>query len=315
MSLTGYSELAARLDNRGARVVALQFPAGLKRKAGEIAEFLKARGFEVIVSGDPCYGACDLAKEALVHADVLVHFGHAPLGAPDPSVIFEPVHIDFDPGVLHRAVSSLKKECIGLVTTAQHLHMLDEMKAVLAESGIEARTRMGTRGCAEGQVLGCSFGAARIPGIEEILFVGTGIFHPLGVQLATGCRVIALDPFTFEVQEVNADRFLRRRHALIEKARSAERIGLLVSTKTGQERYAMAREMAYRCRRAILILMRDISPDELSNLGFGAYVNFACPRLAYDDQVRFPAPVLTPREFSILMGERDFAEYCIDELT
>jgi len=101
---------------------------------------------------------------------------------------------------------------------------------------------------------------------------------------------------------------------LIEKARSAERIGLLVSTKTGQGRYEMARDMAARCERAILVLTREISPEELTNLGFPAYVNFACPRLAYDDQVRFPAPVITPQEFSILLGERSFSDYVVDEL-
>lgn len=312
--MTGYSDLAERLQDRGVKVVALQFPAGLKRRAGEIAQFLKGRGFEVIVSGDPCYGACDLAVEALVYAEVLVHFGHTPLKDPDPRVIFEPYRVDFDPGVVKNAIHCLKTTRIGLVTTAQHLHLLDAMKAVLAATGVVAVTTKGTRGCAEGQVLGCSFGAARVIGTEEILYVGTGLFHPLGVQLATGLRVIALDPFTGEVQEVNAEKFLRRRHALIEKARSAERIGLLVSTKTGQGRYEMARGMAGRCERAILVLMREISPDELLNLGFSAYVNFACPRLAYDDQVRFPAPVLTPQEFSILLGERSFSDYRIDEL-
>lgn len=313
--MTGYSDLAERLRARGARAVALQFPAGLKRKAGVIAQFLKEQGFEVIVSGDPCYGACDLARETLGYADVLVHFGHTPLGDPDPRVIFEPYRVDFDPGILKNAIPCLKATRVGLVTTAQHLHLLDAMKTVLAAIGVEAVTTRGTRGCGEGQVLGCSFGAARVIGTEEILYVGTGVFHPLGVQLATGLRVVALDPFTGEVQEVNAEKFLRRRHALIEKARSADQFGLLVSTKTGQERYEMARGMAARCSRAILILMREISPEELVNLGFPAYVNFACPRLAYDDQVRFPAPVLTPQEFSILLGECLFSDYRIDELT
>ncbi len=312
--MTGYSDLEKRLRDRGAKIVALQFPAGLKRRAGEIAQFLKEQGFEVIVSGDPCYGACDLAVEALDHADVLVHFGHTPLENPDPRVIFEPYRVDFDPGILKNALPCLKARRVGLVTTAQHLHLLDAMRAVLAATGVEAVTAKGTRGCAEGQVLGCSFGAARVQGAEEILFVGTGVFHPIGVQLATGLRVVALDPFTGQVQEVSAEKFLRRRHALIEKARSAEMIGLLVSTKTGQGRYELARGMAGRCKRAILLLMREISPDELTNLGFSAYVNFACPRLAYDDQIRFPAPVLTPQEFSILLGDRPFSDYRIDEL-
>lgn len=314
MSLTGYSDLASRLKDRGAKVIALQFPAGLKRRAIEVAHALKVEGFEVIVSGDPCYGACDLATDTLRYADVLVHFGHTPLLDPDPRIIFEPFRIDFDPSVVRLAVPFLNTKRIGLVTTAQHIHLLDEMKAALSQQGIEAFSAKGSRGCMEGQVLGCTFGAARVEDISEILFVGTGVFHPLGIQLATGHRVVALDPFTREVQEINAERFLRRRHALIERAQAAKCIGLLVSTKSGQERYRLAQEMASRFKHAVIILIKEVSPDELENLGFPAYVNFACPRLSYDDQVRFPAPVITPQEFQILLGEKDFGEYSMDEL-
>ena len=75
------SDLISQLKKRGANVVALQLPAGLKRKAAEYAGALKAAGFEVIISGDPCYGACDLALDTLEQADVLVHIGHTPVDA------------------------------------------------------------------------------------------------------------------------------------------------------------------------------------------------------------------------------------------
>ena len=55
------SDLVRQLKERGAGRVALQFPAGLKRRAAGYAAALREAGFEVIVSGDPCYGACDLA--------------------------------------------------------------------------------------------------------------------------------------------------------------------------------------------------------------------------------------------------------------
>ncbi|MGB4578460.1 MAG: diphthamide synthesis protein, partial [Methanoculleus sp.] len=64
------SDLVRRLRERGAERVALQFPAGLARWAPGIATALRDAGFEVIVSGDPCYGACDLALDTLAHADV-----------------------------------------------------------------------------------------------------------------------------------------------------------------------------------------------------------------------------------------------------
>jgi len=44
----------------------------------------------VIVNADPCYGACDLASDALPLVDALVHFGHTPVDDPGPKVIFEP---------------------------------------------------------------------------------------------------------------------------------------------------------------------------------------------------------------------------------
>ena len=314
MSLTGYSDLVMRLKARNARTVALQFPAGLKRKAVGVASSLRSEGFQVIISGDPCYGACDLAVDTLRYADVLVHFGHTPIGDPDPRILFEPYRIDLDPSVIRKAVPFIRSRRIGLVTTAQHAHQLSDMKTALHESGIEALTCRGSRGCDEGQVLGCAFGAARIDGVDEILFIGTGIFHPTGIQLVTGHRVIALDPFTGMVQEIDAERFLRRRHALVTRVRQAEHVGLLVSTKTGQERFALARRLASRCTNAMIILMTDISPDELLNLGFPAYVNFACPRLSYDDQARFPVPVITPYEFMIILGDTDFGDYRIDEL-
>lgn len=286
----------------------------MKRKARYIALFLRGEGFSAIVSADPCYGACDLASDALPLVDALVHFGHTPLGEPDPKVIFEPVLIDFDPGILKAAVPHIRQSTIGLVTTAQHVHLVPAMVRTLADSGIVALTRPGSRGCREGQVLGCAFEAARIPSVEEILYVGTGFFHPLGVRLATGKRVIALDPLTGTAVEVDEERFIRKRFALIENARSADSFGFIVSSKTGQARLSLAQEMASRCPNAIILLMREVDPGELLNLGFPAYVNFACPRIAYDDQPRFPAPVLSPQEFQILVGERDFSSYTIDEM-
>ncbi|MGI6504286.1 MAG: diphthamide synthesis protein [Candidatus Methanoculleus thermohydrogenotrophicum] len=174
MSLIPVSDLIRRLSERGVECVALQFPAGLARQAPEVAAALRDAGFWVIISGDPCYGACDLALDTLAHADVLVHFGHAPLEE-RPDVIYEPVRIDFDVSVLSRALPVLESRRIGLVTTVQHVHLVSAMVAYLAEHGIEAVVAPGDRRTPlPGQVLGCNFAAARATGRDEILFVGTG---------------------------------------------------------------------------------------------------------------------------------------------
>src|SRR5882672_3880500 len=63
----------------GTKLVALQFPDGLRDYATEIERILRATtpGVEYVISGDPSYGACDLALSLQrLGADMLVHFGH-----------------------------------------------------------------------------------------------------------------------------------------------------------------------------------------------------------------------------------------------
>lgn len=308
------SELAEELKRRGARRVALQFPEGLKRKAAGYAAALREAGFDVIVSGDPCYGACDLALDTLHHADVLVHVGHTPVDTQD-RVIFLPYSVDFDVTILQKALPLLKEKVVGLVTTVQHVHLVPAMEEYLRSQGIDVRVAEGKgRTPCRGQVLGCSFSAAKGTGADEILYVGTGLFHPIGIALSTKKRVVALDPLSGIASEVSGETLLRRRFAIIEKAKAATSTGIILSTKSGQARKELAERLAALSPGAVIVTMQEVSPDELTNLGFGCYVNTACPRLAYDDQVRFPVPVLSPQEFEILCGKRSWDDYTIDEI-
>ncbi|MCX6688915.1 MAG: diphthamide biosynthesis enzyme Dph2 [Methanoregula sp.] len=314
MWLNDTSDLVAALKLRGAQRVALQFPEGLKRQASAYAAALKTAGFDVLISGDPCYGACDLALDTLALADVLVHFGHAPVDERQ-NVIFEPYKVDFAPAVLENALPFLHGETVCLVTTIQHVHRIPEMEAVLTSNGITVYVARGSsRTPYRGQVLGCSFNAAKVPGSGMVLFVGTGLFHAIGIAIATRLQVIALDPLTGTAQEVSGNTLLRRRFAVMEKAREAQNVGIIVSTKSGQQRMALAQHLCSLSPHATIITMREVSPDELLNLGFDCYVNTACPRLAYDDQVRFPVPVLSPPEFEIICGVRTWDDYAIDEI-
>lgn len=315
MWLIDTSELVRKLKATGATRIALQFPEGLKRDAAGVASSLRAAGFFVIISGDPCYGACDLATGLLEMAEQVVHFGHSPLDD-TPCIIYDPYRMDFNVEVLGLAIPHLSSADIGLVTTVQHTHMVPEISKYLASRGITCHSAHGgTRAPNSGQVLGCSYGAARDCHSSEILFVGTGLFHPLGVCLATGARVIALDPYCQTVEVVSTERFLRRRFALIEVAKKSKNFGIILTLKSGQKRQQLAESLAMMHKDAFIVALHEVSPDELLNLGFSCYVNTACPRLAYDDQERFPVPVISPQEFEIVCGSRTFEDYQIDEIT
>ena len=266
------------------------------------------------LDGNPCYGACDLSH--VTGPDLLVHVGHTPLGKDnDERVLYLPLAMDTDLSALTAALPLFKGRTVGLVSTAQHAHLLPAAAAYLQERGFDPRIGGPTpRTPLLGQVLGCSYGAARESNAPEILFLGTGVFHPLGVALATGARVIACDPFSGRAEVADPDRLLRQRFARIERAKDASAVGVLLSTKTGQRREALARHLvSLDPAHAVLVALEEVTPDALINLGFDAYVNTACPRLAYDDGIRFPVPVLSPAEYEIALGLRSWDDYVVDE--
>ena len=306
--------LKEKENEKPVRKVALQFPEGLKRRAYEISTALKKAGYEVLISGEPCWGACDLDLDLMKSSDVLIHIGHAPVDERE-NVIFEYFSQDFDISRLKEVIPTLESERVGLITTIQHVHMLDEIIQFFREKSIKCIIEEGSeRTPFKGQVLGCTFEAAKNTGCSEILYIGTGIFHPLGVHLATGARVIAFDPYTCSIEIPDERRLLLKRHALIEKSKGARSFGILLSKKSEQRREELAIRLAVLSDKADIIEIGEITPDALMNLGYDAYVNTACPRLAYDDQTRFPAPVLSPQEFEIVCGAREWEDFEMDEI-
>ena len=310
------SEVITQLKSRNAKRVAVQLPEGLKRNAAEISRELKTEGFDVMISGDACWGACDLSLDALEWADVLVHVGHTPVTS-EKNVIYLPFQQDIPLEILESAVPQLQKyDSVGITTTIQHAHPTKAICSWLNERGVNAVIGTGSsRTPLDGQVLGCTYASAKNANAEAYLFIGTGVFHAIGVSLATKKPTFALDPFADGIlQEVSADRLLRKRFAQIEKAKQAKTFGILLSSKSGQARRELAERLAALNENAVIILIREISEMQLRNLGFDAYVNTACPRLALDDQSRFPVPVLSPAEFEIVLGKRSWDDYVIDEI-
>lgn len=310
------TEVISQLKSRNAKKVAVQLPEGLKRKSAEISAALKSEGFDVLVSGDACWGACDLSLDALDWADVLVHIGHTPVTS-EENVIYVPFQQDIPLEILDKAVSELKKyPTVGITTTIQHAHQTKDMCKWLKNHGVNAVIGGGSsRTPLDGQVLGCTYASAKNASADAYLFIGTGVFHAIGVSLATKKPTFALDPFADGIlQEVSADKLLRKRFVQIEKAKSAKTFGILLSSKSGQARRELAERLASLHENTTIILIREISEMQLRNLGFDAYVNTACPRLALDDQSRFPMPILSPPEFEIVIGLRSWDDYEIDEI-
>lgn len=319
-----FDEIIAFVRSRKARTVALQMPEGLKTHALRLSDRISSEtGAKCIIIGDPCYGACDLYRNHALYADVLVHLGHAEmpsLGATD-KVLFVEVGLPFDIGpLLQRAIPSLSGR-VGIVTTIQHVGAIGTAAGLLRQAGHEVLVGTGdSRIHHPGQVLGCNVSAAMSISheVDSYLYIGSGNFHPLSVAIQTGKRVVVADPVTNEVRELGelADRILRQRHAAIARSRDVQRFGILVSSKVGQSRLPLALDLVDRLerhgRKGDLIVLEEVRPEQLMPYEVGGFVSTACPRLAIDDQMRYPKPILTPQELEIVLGERSWENYRLD---
>jgi 2-(3-amino-3-carboxypropyl)histidine synthase len=316
-------KIASTIRERSCRKVMLQFPEGLKRRAPGVAATLANKtGALVVISGEPCFGACDIPD---TDADLTVHFGHLPIPclSTKGSVLFIQARSNADPFPAMEKAMPFLGSSVGLLTTAQHLHILGDMMEYLRSKGLRVLVGKGDgRLFAEGQVLGCNASCARAVAekVDSFLFVGTGDFHPIAVALSTNKPVFIADPVSGMVRDVVElkDRLLRQRHAAIEKARQSRNIGILLSSKQGQRRERVALRINESLTAAgfgtALVELDLVTPQKLEAFGLDAWVSTACPRLAVDDHATFSMPILTVTEAEILAGKRSWGEYIFDEI-
>jgi 2-(3-amino-3-carboxypropyl)histidine synthase len=320
------AEAVSFIQRNDAKTVALQFPEGLKVHAMAVAEELERRtGCKCIILGDPCYGACDVSVSYKDLADALIHFGHTPIPdlATGEDVLFIEVKLDYElEDLLPITLKSLKMK-VGLVSTPQHLHLLPAVQRWLTSRGVDAIIGVGdARVKHPGQVLGCNVTSASsiAKDVDQFLFIGSGDFHPLAVALETGKEVLVLDPLMREVRDIEGlkERVLRQRYAAIAVAQEANDFGILISTKPGQRRRALALRLRTlvegKGKKAWILALDNISPDQLLAFKVDAFVSTACPRIAIDDALRYKKPILTPVELEVALGARRWEDYSFDSI-
>jgi len=337
MELSGYSidiEKAAQTitDNRYKKV-AIQIPEGLKRVVFKIVEFLEGEtGAKIIVSADPCFGACDVVNYELKNLDVdfVVHIGHTPI--PDvenfwiPTIFVNALSTMDVTKVVEKSTELLEGKKIGVVTTAQHLHTLDTVENILQNHDLEPILSDGDeRIAAKGQILGCDFSAGMdiVDKVDSFLFIGSGTFHPVGLLLSSKKPVIAADPYTNNVKKQELDELkdtiLRQRYGAIASSKNAKRFGILVGIKRGQQRIELAHQIKEMLesfnKKSLLIALDNFSPVSLQGFGdIDCFVSTACPRIAIDDYMQYKRPIITPTELEIVLGKKKWDEYVFDQI-
>ncbi|MHC1601187.1 MAG: diphthamide biosynthesis enzyme Dph2 [Candidatus Nezhaarchaeales archaeon] len=316
----------------------LQFADGLKPFSTSVAKEIEGgvEDIEVIISGDSCYGACDVAfDEALcIGADGLIHYGHTPF--PEAYAYAEKLGINvyfveafskveslraLEKALdLLRSIESIRK--IGLTASIQHIHDLLLAQQLLEKEGYQAFVGKGSnRVKYPGQVLGCDYTAAIAvkDKVDVFLHIGGGLFHAIGLGIASQKPVILCDPYRCEAKELTREvskiRAIRM-YNVIRVTDEARHYGIVVGCKWRQRHYYSAlkikRLLEEKGKRATLIYLREVTPEALDNITEPeAFIITACPRIPIDDYDRYRRPILTVLEALIVIGALKLEEWSL----
>lgn len=320
-----YEEILSRIRSYNPKRILIQAPEGFSDHALKLADLIRNNldYCRVYVLADPCFGACMLPYDAArkLSIDLIIHMGHAAIPGVDSSrVLYIEMKADVDlKKAVIKAMDILEGyRRIGLVTIVQHIDKLYEAKELLEEYGkIVYIGKPRLRAIYDGQILGCDTTAAEdiASNVDAFLYIGGGLFHPLGVALATGKPTFAVDPFTLQVTDLGnvKRRFLAKRYASIVKAMEAKVFGIILGLQPGQMSLSMAEEMESILRRygktVYILPIHIFDPDTLSSFrSIDVFVNTACPRLALEDSFRIDRPVLNPNEVLVALGVKKWDE-------
>ncbi len=315
-----FESLRQEIKSRGFEKVILQLPEGMKIYALDIAKEL--REFKVCISSNPCYGACDVE---VYPNSLTIQFGHAEIpniSYPDNIIFVEAFRNDSFEKVVDLFIRSVKCKKIGIVTSVQYIKSLNAVRDILKKRGFDVFIGEGDgRIKYPGQILGCNFSTARSVAhlVDCFAFLGTGKFHALGVKIVTGKPVYVLNPHsnTIESVEEEANRFLRQRFGAIVMAEKANKFGIIVGTKIGQRRerlaFALKDMIESSGGEAYIFYANNIHPENFY-YNVDIFVNTSCPRITYDDYMRFPKPIISPIELEIALKIKKWEQYHFDEI-
>ncbi|MGI6472188.1 MAG: diphthamide biosynthesis enzyme Dph2 [Candidatus Methanomethylophilaceae archaeon] len=317
---------AGWISSNGYSKVAVQLPEGLKLRATEISDALKAStGSEIIILGRPCYGACDFYKDYKSVADALVHYGHSamPSLGEDPDILF--IEARAKVSLNESFVDSLDRlpAKVGILASIQYIGLIPEATRLIEATGRTVSVGEGdNRIMYPGQILGCDCSAAEAvaDSVDAFLFLGEGNFHPLATAFGADRELFVYNPVIGEMKNIDdiKDRILRKRFAAITLASEAESFTIILCNKAGQNRSSEAERMKDLIRKAgkkaYILILDEVTPDSLIHYRTDAFVNTACPRIAMDESARFGKPMLTIPETEIVFGLRDWSDYVFDAI-
>ncbi|KAM4642686.1 2-(3-amino-3-carboxypropyl)histidine synthase subunit 2 [Discoglossus pictus] len=324
------------IQKKSAKRVALQFPDELLANSVAIAKKLEdATGAKTYILGDTSYGSCCVDEVAAEHvgADALVHYGRSCLSPCTRLPILyvfggRSINVDLCTDTF-RGFYPDRESRVVILSDVLYEHVIVQLKSRLTSdypNAIFSKLNLLGGEPSPGEV--CKFGRCFLPEPDlwpenySIFYVG-GEGPTLSNLMLTWprCSFHSFDPKTGEGRKegLSVNRALMKRFYLIERARDAKVVGILVGT-LGVSDYLSAlkhlKDIIHRAgKKSYMLAMGKLNPAKLANFPeIDIFVLVACPENSLLDSSDFYRPVVAPDEMEVACNPaREWSGYCITD--
>lgn len=171
-------------------------------------------------------------------------------------------------------ISKLPKKLF-LAYSIQYKHLAENIKKQLESNKIKIEGFQ--------QVLGCSKIKTNFP----VLLISTGKFHAQNLFFQTPILYILENEKIVRISDREISKMRAYRKTALMKFLKADRIGILVSTKPGQENMEEAVKLKNNIKKqgkqAYIFISNNIDLNQLENFPIDSWVNTACLGLSMDN--------------------------------
>ncbi|MGV8151657.1 MAG: diphthamide synthesis protein [Candidatus Nanoarchaeia archaeon] len=170
-------------------------------------------------------------------------------------------------------LNSLPKE-IFIAYSIQYRELAESIKSQL-------KNKVSVKGFS--QVLGCSKINTKFP----VLLIGQGRFHAINLYLQAPQVYIFENGSLLKMPSSEINKLKTARKTALIKFLSSDNLGILVSTKPGQEHLSLAiklkEKLTKKGKNCYIFLSDNIDFNQFENFNIGSFVNTACTGLAFDN--------------------------------
>jgi 2-(3-amino-3-carboxypropyl)histidine synthase len=202
--------------------------------------------------------------------------------------VFIPTHYSGKLELPSEVIKQLPQKLV-LTMPVQFLNFKDKIIAQLQKAGKKVTLFQSQHGRYPGQVLGCD--VFHFAGdYDAFLYIGDGKFHPTALLYENSLPVYCYNPFISKLEIIEPkylDAVFQRKQGMLAKFLSSDVIGIICTTKSGQNQSKEALKLSEKLRasgkQAFVFLVDEINFSQLQNFNFiEVWINTGCPRIAED---------------------------------